>query len=232
MGHVFRNSGDRRQIADESLQYWKSFPATNTLGSTSSGCRQHHHGFVGQRQRNVSLLVPRTVGVQDLDLAHKALLMSVKENVDTTITSHYTLRSRNSPLAPLPSHNSPRIFPGPPPSFLAPLLMEKALRLHGIKAVLASVVAPSLRDDRRWPFSMLLEEEVSLAEPREPLGHLMFDELARWDREDLCARRQLQAFVTMRWAGSHLRSISSRVSCLVSLTKQKIMNHAMRLSPA
>lgn len=30
----------------------------------------------------------------------------------------------------------------------------------------------------------------------------------------------------------NLRSISSRVSCLVSLTKQKIMNQAMRLSPA
>jgi hypothetical protein len=36
----------------------------------------------------------------------------------------------------------------------------------------------------------------------------------------------------MRQAGGYLRSISSRVSCLVSLTKQKIMNQAMRLSPA
>jgi hypothetical protein len=30
----------------------------------------------------------------------------------------------------------------------------------------------------------------------------------------------------------HLRSNSSRVSCLVSLTKQKIMNQATRLRPA
>jgi hypothetical protein len=71
---------------------------------------------------------------------------------------------------------------------------------------------------------------VPLEEIREPHGQLIAEETLRWDREDLW--RIVSGKDYMRRAGVYLRSISSRVSCLVSLTKQKIMNQAMRLSPA
>lgn len=49
------------------------------------------------------------------------------------------------------------------------------------------------------------------------------------EERDMSAEGQMMSRASGRF---HLRSNSSRVSCLVSLTKQKIINQARRLSPA
>lgn len=85
----------------------------------------------------------------------------------------------------------------------------------------------SSRNNLRRPGDVL-SEDVSLNEPRQPHCQFVVDELLRGNREDLC-QSLVGGHHRMRY---YLRSISSRVSCLVSLTKQKIMNQAMRLSPA
>jgi hypothetical protein len=87
----------------------------------------------------------------------------------------------------------------------------------------------SSRNNLRRPRDVT-SEDFSLNEPRQPHCQLVVDELLRWDREDLC--KMLVGRYRRVGVEMILRSISSRVSCLVSLTKQKIMNQAMRLRPA
>ena len=88
-----------------------------------------------------------------------------------------------------------------------------------------------LRGDDRGRLGELLAEDLGFDEPGEPDGELVADELLGGDLEDLCECVLECAFGGhgVRW---YVRSISSSVNCLVSRTKQKIMNQAMRLSPA
>ena len=80
----------------------------------------------------------------------------------------------------------------------------------------------------------VLTQDLGLDEPGQPNGELVADELLGRDLEDLCGDGISLCF----WRGLgelggwHLRSISSRVSCFVSRTKQKIMNQAIRFRPA
>ena len=74
----------------------------------------------------------------------------------------------------------------------------------------------------------MAEEDVSLDEPRQPDLGLVRDVLGGRDGEDLCdgsARERVGSV-------GDSRSISSRVSCFVSRTKQNIMPQAIRLRPA
>ena len=47
--------------------------------------------------------------------------------------------------------------------------------------------------DDRWWLDDVLSEDVSLDEVRKPHVQLVGDETFRWDREDLCERRQQDA---------------------------------------
>lgn len=77
----------------------------------------------------------------------------------------------------------------------------------------------------------LLAEDVALDEVRQPNEQFVRDEFLGGDRKDLW--RIPLAWDVREYARSDvsLRSSSSRVSCLVSRTKQNIMNQASRLSP-
>jgi hypothetical protein len=75
----------------------------------------------------------------------------------------------------------------------------------------------------------LLAHDVALEEVREPDFGFVFEVDGCGDGEDLCC---VVSIVGKRVILGDLRSNSSRVSCLVSRTKQKIMPHAMRLRPA
>lgn len=79
---------------------------------------------------------------------------------------------------------------------------------------------------------MLLEEEVSLEEPGHANAGFVRYELGRWDGEDLCTEPSVLAAKKGKWVEEDVRSISSKVNCLVSLTKKKIMAHAIKLRPA
>ena len=89
----------------------------------------------------------------------------------------------------------------------------------------------TLLDDWWW-LGDVLSEDVSPDKPRQPHGQLMGDKMLRWDGEDLCGERTSAGGQNGSSEVFNLRSNSSRVSCLVSLTKQKIINQAIRLSPA
>lgn len=82
----------------------------------------------------------------------------------------------------------------------------------------------------------VLAEDFGFDEPGQPDGELVADEFLGWDLEDLCDDDDVSVCFLGRvwwsWVIGHLRSISSRVSCFVSRTKQKIMNQAMRFRPA
>lgn len=49
-----------------------------------------------------------------------------------------------------------------------------------------------LLDDRRWLHD-LLSEDISLDEIRKPHSRLVGNVVLRWNREDLCERRQYEA---------------------------------------
>lgn len=86
------------------------------------------------------------------------------------------------------------------------------------------------RDDRWWLLD-LLAENMTFDEVRQPDSEFMADEFARWNGKDLCRRISFFANINVVRL-FHLRSNSSSVSCLVSLTKQKIMPQAIKFSPA
>lgn len=75
---------------------------------------------------------------------------------------------------------------------------------------------------------------MTLDEVREPDGRLVADELASLDTEDLCKSWLANEFSLKDDSKSarYVRSSSSRVSSLVSRTKQKIIPQAIKLSPA
>jgi hypothetical protein len=86
----------------------------------------------------------------------------------------------------------------------------------------------TLLNNRRW-LGNVLAEDFALDEVRQPHLQLVVDELLRRDRKYLCGIVKTGGALVER---KDLRSISSSVSCLVSLTKQKIMPQAMRFNPA
>lgn len=87
-------------------------------------------------------------------------------------------------------------------------------------------------DDPGWLHD-LASEDVSLDEVWKPDGQFMADEAFGWDGENLCVRESKWGILLNGFgARLHLRSNSSKVSCLVSRTKQKTMPQAIRLSPA
>jgi hypothetical protein len=74
-------------------------------------------------------------------------------------------------------------------------------------------------------------EDLGFDEPGEPDCKLVADELLGRDLEDLCGVI-VSMWNSREWFFWYLRSISSRVSCFVSRTKQKIMPQAIRFKPA
>lgn len=74
----------------------------------------------------------------------------------------------------------------------------------------------------------LLAEEVALDEVREPNFHLVAEELLGRDREDLVNFFKRLGML----ASSPIIRRKELTSCLVSRTKQKIMNQAIKFKPA
>jgi len=78
-------------------------------------------------------------------------------------------------------------------------------------------------------------EDLGSDEPGKPDCEFVADELLGGDLEDLCGvivSMYVRLVELGEWVLWRLRSISSRVSCFVSRTKQKIMPQAIRFKPA
>ena len=83
------------------------------------------------------------------------------------------------------------------------------------------------RGDDRRRLGDPLPENVSLEHIRQPHLGLVRDVLTGRDGEDLC-----DVSAALRGKSNGSRSISSSVNCLVSRTKKKIKDQAIRLRPA
>jgi hypothetical protein len=117
------------------------------------------------------------------------------------------------------------IFPTPLPISALPICFH-IFSSASLGYILSLIL---LRNDWRRLLD-LASEDVTLDEVWQPDCELVMNELASWDGEDLC--KVISAYGRAKTSAFNLRSISSRVSCLVSRTKQKIMNQASRLRPA